>query len=457
MNQTTYVTKIMVIHQAITVFHVFFLVSCQAFPQSINFPGFQKSTSFDTVEPCSGDSSFCGDDESKYPPLNQINGIITKVLSNPEYEAIAIRHILNSPKSDSYEKNIVINPACTSRREQLPNHLRSKNRFGRWKYIVQSKANRDNGATITICEDEGSKCRNDKDSPQGEDSTVCRQVYREERLLAMDENGELSIDTFSLPSACLCHYQQKNLVGFRFADIARFASRAQSFIVCPTEESLQLSKIPPKKNSNRSARFIRSASSRIFFNHPEEEFEQRVHVPTVISELSPCPDGEDICDDVSDYPKFEVVNRLVKSSPDPMVNVSSDLFNSFFSQPCPSNEGIALKKGVLTPGEEPLCYATEKYIYPQRGMNKHGRWRHIVNTDEFQQGVSISTCTKGVQGTSCKYDGEEGIYPEATSCQQQYTLHTMIVIDSETQAATIDVFPINSACICHLEKLSHFI
>ena len=61
---------------------------------------------------------------------------------------------------------------------------------------------------MTTCSDLGSSCINEDDSPTGPGSTTCRQLYRNQKLLAIDEKGEVEVDTFQLPSACVCNYKE---------------------------------------------------------------------------------------------------------------------------------------------------------------------------------------------------------------------------------------------------------
>ena len=79
------------------------------------------------------------------------------------------------------------------------------NRDGKWKYLAQMTGNRVQHHQIVKCRNPGIKCINDKDSPQPQ-STVCRQIFKTARMLAFDEKGEIEVDSFRLPSACVCHY-----------------------------------------------------------------------------------------------------------------------------------------------------------------------------------------------------------------------------------------------------------
>merc|ERR1719369_2501409 len=48
------------------------------------------------------------------------------------------------------------------------------------------------------------------------DLTVCRQIYTEHKLLALDpEEGQLLVDSFKLPSACACFVREDFILEFR--------------------------------------------------------------------------------------------------------------------------------------------------------------------------------------------------------------------------------------------------
>ena len=59
---------------------------------------------------------------------------------------------------------------------------------------------------IDQCLGEGEACRNQDDAPSF-GKTVCRQKYTTYKMYVINEAGEQVYDTFSLPSACLCHHR----------------------------------------------------------------------------------------------------------------------------------------------------------------------------------------------------------------------------------------------------------
>ena len=59
---------------------------------------------------------------------------------------------------------------------------------------------------VEVCRSEGQQCRTDSDAPSS-GSTSCRQEYAVHRLYAFNSDGRQIYDSFSLPSACLCHHR----------------------------------------------------------------------------------------------------------------------------------------------------------------------------------------------------------------------------------------------------------
>ncbi len=46
---------------------------------------------------------------------------------------------------------------------------------------------------VTVCERSGSPCETDDDSPQGPGTTTCKQAYKIQKMLAVDETGARDI------------------------------------------------------------------------------------------------------------------------------------------------------------------------------------------------------------------------------------------------------------------------
>ena len=94
-----------------------------------------------------------------------------------------------------------------------------------------------------MCENAGSTCVNDADSPRGPGTTTCRQAYRTQKLLAVDQRGEVVVDSFPLPSACLCHFRTDPPFGLRNSGLGELPPQV-NLPRCETrEEHLGMSKV----------------------------------------------------------------------------------------------------------------------------------------------------------------------------------------------------------------------
>ena len=84
-----------------------------------------------------------------------------------------------------------------------------QNYKGKWRYLVQQSGSSVQEVEVVTCsKNEKSTCRTEEfdDSPSGSGTTTCKQIFSTRKLLAIDEDGVISVDSFQLPSACLCRY-----------------------------------------------------------------------------------------------------------------------------------------------------------------------------------------------------------------------------------------------------------
>ena len=84
-----------------------------------------------------------------------------------------------------------------------------QNYKGKWKYLVQQSGSSVQEVEVVTCSKNGkSTCRTEEfdDSPSGSGTTTCKQIFSTRKLLAIDEDGVISVDSFQLPSACLCRF-----------------------------------------------------------------------------------------------------------------------------------------------------------------------------------------------------------------------------------------------------------
>ena len=78
---------------------------------------------------------------------------------------------------------------------------------GKWRYLVQQSDNDIQQIETIVCQkNEKTTCRTEDFDDAPKDSTTCKQIFSTRKLLAVDENGVVSVDSFQLPSACLCRY-----------------------------------------------------------------------------------------------------------------------------------------------------------------------------------------------------------------------------------------------------------
>jgi len=94
--------------------------------------------------------------------------------------------------------------ACRVRRDVIYPR-KARNVKGSFMFIMNQGEFRQ-AVEVEQCEDEGEECKTDGDAPST-GTTVCRQEFSTHRLYALGSNGQQVYDSFSLPSACLCHFR----------------------------------------------------------------------------------------------------------------------------------------------------------------------------------------------------------------------------------------------------------
>ena len=65
--------------------------------------------------------------------------------------------------------------------------------------------------------------------------------------------------------------------------------------------------------------------------------------------------------------------------------------NRLFGTPCQEKKESAkfILRNGLNFDEEKVCTAREVFEYPRKGKTINGVWKYIVNTEEYQQGISV--------------------------------------------------------------------
>ncbi len=93
-------------------------------------------------------------------------------------------------------------------------------------------------------------------------------------------------------------------------------------------------------------------------------------------------------------------------------------FGAVFGPPCKDSDEVVIPSFSLdsqspgetdptvrtgapfNPREQALCSASRRYDFPRRGRAADGRYRYIVNTEEFPQGITIIKCSRRAIGTA---------------------------------------------------------
>jgi len=224
-------------------------------------------------------SSFCGEDIDNYP-VDEINRIFeaTEALraSAETFDRFfrAGAPINQDTDSDGAhprkieDKNLEL--ACASRTELIPRFARAKNIKGKWKYLLQASDGNVQNYQITVCSTPGGVCVNDLDSPAGEGRTICRQIFKTEKLLALDESGDVVVDTFLLPSACVCHFRESPLaeISTRLAANSEVLAKTNSAASAEAREASDKQADDPRceETENSLDSIISSARSRSAFS-----------------------------------------------------------------------------------------------------------------------------------------------------------------------------------------------
>lgn len=130
----------------------------------------------------------------------------------------------------------------------------------------------------------------------------------------------------------------------------------------------------------------------------------------------PCRDGLIICEEDPDYPEDLVQQALAQNN----LLKFAGFFEKVFSGACEKvlDPDFDIETRSFSLGEEPLCRSSRKYIFPKKAENMQGQTVIIVNTDEYQQGVTVAECLSYVQG---KYLFN---HPEGTNLLHNYMIHS---------------------------------
>merc|ERR1711953_478009 len=329
---------------------------------------------------------------------------------------------------------------------------KAKNIEGKFVFIVNDDQYRQS-VEIEQCVNEGDPCQNDSGAPLP--TTVCRQKYATYRMYVINEEGRQVYDSFSLPSACLCHHKSSLALGIKNGFGLDFPQ-----LVCPGQEELAIEDSAPESSTTTTAPALgkpqRKNSGIRFGDRKKRE----------AGNPGDCSNGKDnYCEESqsdSSYPTKAVLEALSSNN-----EINPALFSQLFDKNCKD-----LKTRFFDIDEEQLCSGIPKIIFPRQAKNLKDEWRYIVNIENYTRSVEIEECfnpdftiddfesynthTPSVlfdneeiieEFGSCQYSGSPGNDPELTVCRQLFTSHKLLALSTEGQLV-VDSFQLPSACAC---------
>jgi len=462
-----------------------------------------------TVRPCEGNADFC-DFAFDYPQ---------NIVPDPRFQGASLikGKIFHTGSFDNSVNDVSVTRrfniggerkvrACKVRRDIIYPQ-KARNSQGSYLFIVNQDTFRQ-AVEVEQCLDEGSECLTDSDAPSS-GTTVCRQEYTTHRLYATDGKGEQVYDSFSLPSACLCHFRDN----FGLTSRSRFGvgiktSQSSHLPICRAGIQLNLPSggVEAAQGTARPSPPILSQNFRVD-GDDEEDGEEGVLSRTLTAYI-PCRDGykkgllgkcrkyysggrppflaqqqkrpqrqyqngrrfrrfyqrrtkrqtqecsSTFCDRTRDYPTQRVLQKLFQRR-----EVSGQLFNEVFNSECKKAEGLTRRRGFNI-NEDQLCRSKKKVIFPQKALNLKNNWMFVVNVGNYTQSVEIDECQDfGFGGGddndfgSCRYGDSQGNDPESTSCRQLYREHRLLALNG-ANSLEVDSFKLPSGCACYTAQNS---
>jgi len=329
---------------------------------------------------------------------------------------------------------------------------KAKNIEGKFVFIVNDDQYRQS-VEIEQCVSEGDPCQNDSDAPLP--TTVCRQKYATYRMYVINQEGRQVYDSFSLPSACLCHHKSSLALGIKNGFDVDFPQ-----LVCPGQEELALNDLTSQSSTTEKAATPGKPQRKNSGIRFQDRKKREAGTP------SDCSNGRDnYCEEEESdafYPREAVLEALSSNN-----DINPALFSQLFDKNCKD-----LKPRFFDIDEEQLCSGIPKIIFPRQAKNLKDEWRYIVNIENYTQSVEIEECfnpdltiedserTNRTNSSvlfdneeiiaefgSCQYSGSPGNDPELTVCRQLFTSHKLLALSTEGQLV-VDSFQLPSACAC---------
>jgi len=408
----------------------------------------KKDVGPEPIKPCPDKNLFC-DDIDDYPIENKVNEDVAN--------AILIKNTIFEPSliEKRFGSDFIKESRACDHRRSIVYPKKAKNVEGAFVFIVNDEQYRQ-AVDIEQCIGEGEPCRTDEDAPSF-GTTVCRQKYATYKMYVINQEGEQVYDSFSLPSACLCHHKSN------FAIRNDLKSEVNIDLpVCPKAEALTI----PKKTPDSPIPGGKLTSRPVKKNTAVKFGDRKRRQAGFGFEPQQCNsvNQHNYCETEKNYPENIVLKAIQNNK-----ELSVDLFQQLYDSKC--------KDPIQTRGfnidEEQLCYGIPKIIFPRKAKNLDEKWRYVVNIDNYTQSVEIEEChdfnyydeepvaqngsvqfgekTEQENFGVCLYSGAEGNNPDLTTCKQIYTEHKLLALSEEGQLL-VDSFKLPSACACFVRE-----
>ena len=380
------------------------------FPDS---PGFSLG-----ISPCPLGEKFC-ELVPDYPHSERVDHDLTEntLVRQKIFDSSLGRTRANSALLQTRTREIPEERACGAVRSQIFPR-KAVNTHGEYLFIINDDQYQQ-AVEIEQCLEEDVECKTDSDAPVSR-NTFCKQKYSTHKLYAIRADKQQIYDSFSLPSACICHYKSQ------FSLRSSFKARrppGPRLPVCSGGTKLDLptfvetfsrpagsqaSQVRPSVEN-----FVRRTSSagRPFVHpEPEQQLQSRISrdfvYPGAFAQSRPTRDdrrqtrqgdtrrmssrtlgcassGKNYCEEpeTTNYP-LDLARHLLARNP----AVGGQLFKQVFDTEC-SNISIATR--FFSIEDEQLCRGRKKVIFPRTALNLNNEWRYVVNIDNFTQAVEI--------------------------------------------------------------------
>jgi len=417
-----------------------------------------------SILPCPDDQDFCEDPEdfpsvsTRYGHFTITNGL--NLTSNQQSDdGLSLRSGGNHPEQTR---------ACeVSRSKIFPRKARDLS--GAFRFVLNSEEYVQS-LDVEKCVGDGLPCVVDDDAP-GSGSTYCRQQYSVYQLISLDENGQDVVNSYRMPSACICHHTttasgRGGSGGFSFLE-ARSSigdgERDNMEVEEMEEENVDVKRRLPLcevsgqiENNQNQDRSTSGDDSRVFFSDDESSRPttvRRLH-PAILQRLrsSGCEGEQAFCETSASYPE-----ELIESFVDTRQTFPSRIKQKLLKETCVHDASTDIQTRFNI-NEDQLCQGIKRIIIPKEALNLRKEWRYIINSHNYTQSVNIEECAgpadkesrnEDTEYGSCMYSGLKGNNPEGTVCKQLYREHRLMII-SDSGELEIDSFSLPSACACHL-------